>query len=52
MLVPVKDDPWQGLVVSGRMTPPTEESDLLDEAPADYGAKASESLAAMRDEER
>lgn len=52
MLVPVKDDPWQGLVASGRVTPPTEEGDLLDEAPEDYGVKASENLAAMRDAER
>jgi len=52
MLVPVKDDPWQGLVVSGRVTSPTEEGDLLDEGPEDYGVKASENLAAMRHDER
>ncbi len=52
MLVPVKDDPWQALMASGRVTPPTEEGDLLYEGPKDYGVDASGQLAAMRDQER
>lgn len=52
LLVPVKSDPWQSLVASGRVTPPTEHGDVLDERPGGYGVNASERLAAMRDDER
>jgi prevent-host-death family protein len=52
MLVPVKGDPWHGLIASGRVAPPTEEGDVLDEGPQDYGVNVSERLADMRDEER
>lgn len=52
MLVPVVEDPWQGLVASGWVTPPAGEGDILDEGPADYGIQASERLVAMRAEER
>ncbi len=52
MLVPVKGDPWDGLLASGRVTPPTEDGDLLDEGPEDYGVNVSERLAAMRNEDR
>ena len=51
-LVPVGDDPWDDLVASGQVIPPTEEGDLLDEPPHDYGIDASARLAALRDEER
>ena len=52
MLVPVKDDPWQALVARGRVTVPSEEGDVLAEEPGDFGANASEQLAAMRGTER
>jgi len=49
---PAEHDTLKALVASGRVSPPAEEGDLLDEAPEDHGVKASESLAAMRDEDR
>jgi hypothetical protein len=52
MSVPVEDNSWQSLVASGRVRPPTEEGDVPDEAPEDYGVEASENLAAMRDDQR
>jgi prevent-host-death family protein len=52
LLVPVGSDGWQALLASGRVTPPSGEGDVLDEAPHDYGIDASAELAAMRDDER
>lgn len=52
LLVPVGDDQWQALLASGRVRPPSDDGDLLDEAPGDFGIKGSERLAAMRDDER
>ena len=50
VLVPVADDPWARLVASGAVSPA--EGDLLDEEPSDYGVRASEELARLRDGER
>ena len=52
MLVPVKVDPWQSLLASGRIAPPMEEGDVLDERPCDYRIDASKRLAAIRAAER
>lgn len=52
MLVPVYADPWQELVASGRVSPPSDDADAADEAPADYGINASAALAALRDLEQ
>jgi prevent-host-death family protein len=51
LLVPVGGDQWQALLASGRVRPPSDDGDLLDEVPGDFGIKASERLAAMRDDE-
>jgi prevent-host-death family protein len=51
-LVPLADDPWDDLVASGEVIAATDDGDLLDEPPRDYGIDASARLAAMRDEER
>lgn len=52
LLVPVRGDEWQGLLASGRVSAPTEDGDVLDEAPHDYGIDASGQLTAMREHER
>jgi prevent-host-death family protein len=52
LLVPVGSDRWQGLLASGRVSPPSDESDVLDEAPSDYGIDPAAELATMRDDER
>lgn len=52
MLVPVGEDRWQALLAGGRITAPTGQGDVLDEAPDDYGVDASGQLAAMREGER
>lgn len=52
LLVPVGNDEWQALLASGRIRPPSDDGDLLEERPGDYGIEASAQLAAMRDEER
>ncbi|MGK2958684.1 MAG: type II toxin-antitoxin system Phd/YefM family antitoxin [Acidimicrobiales bacterium] len=52
MVVPITGDAWQDLIDSGQVTAPTEAGDLFDTRPHDYGVKASERLAAMRDQER
>ena len=52
MLVPVRGDVWKDLLASGRVVGPTEDGDVLDEAPTDYGIDASASLAAIRQDER
>ena len=49
MLVPAEDDPWQALLASGRLTPPSDDG---DEPPADYAVDASARLAGARDDER
>ena len=52
MLVPVRGDEWQNLLAGGRVTPPTEDGDVLDETPSDFGIDPSGTLAAMRKDER
>lgn len=52
LLVPVTGNRWQDLVATGRITMPTEQGDVLDERPHDYGVATAERLAAMRDDER
>jgi prevent-host-death family protein len=49
MLVPVEDDPWETLLASGQIIPPTATG---DDEPADYGVDASARLATARAEER
>jgi prevent-host-death family protein len=52
LLVPVGSDEWQALLASGRVSPPSDKGDILDEAPRDFGIDAAARLAAMRDHER
>ena len=52
LLVPIQGDEWQALLAGGRVSPPTERGDVLDEAPGDFGVDASGRLAAMREYER
>ncbi len=52
LLVPVGSDVWQALLGSGRVSRPSGEGDVVDEAPSDYGIDASAELLAMRDDER
>ena len=52
MLVPVRGDEWQDLLASGRVAPPSDEGDVLDERPRDFGIDGSGALAAMREDER
>ncbi len=52
LLVPVASGQWQALLASGRVSPPSHDGDVLDEAPRDYEIDASAQLAVMRDDER
>lgn len=52
MLVPIRSDEWGVLLGSGRVSPPTEDGDVLDEAPTDFGIDASATLTRMREDER
>jgi len=52
LLVPVRSAPWDDLLDSGRISQPTDATDLAEDAPLDYGVDASETLRSMRDDER
>ena len=52
LLVPAPSDPWDHLVASRRIVVPSEEGDIADEAPVDYGVDASSRLAEMRHDDR
>ena len=52
MLVPLRGDEWQDLLARGRITPPTADGDVLDETPSDFRIDPSDTLAAMREDER
>ncbi len=52
LLVPVGNDQWQTLLASGRVTPPADQTDALNEPPSDYGIDGSVRLAEMREGER
>jgi prevent-host-death family protein len=52
MLVPAGNDPWHGLLASGRITPPSSSGRITDEPPVDDGGSASATLAMMREDER
>ena len=51
-LVPVRGSTWDDLIASGRIIPRTDDTDITEEEPADYGVDASRILQAMRDPER
>jgi prevent-host-death family protein len=52
LLVPVREDRWEGLIASGEVLAATSDDGVLDEPPSDYGVDASGRLAAMRDDDR
>jgi antitoxin (DNA-binding transcriptional repressor) of toxin-antitoxin stability system len=52
LLVPAGRDRWQELTASGQVLAVTQDGDLTDEAPLDYGIDVSARLAAMRAKER
>jgi prevent-host-death family protein len=51
-LVPVRADPWEAMVASGRVTLAVDPAEVTDEPPGDYAVEPSAVLAAMRSEER
>lgn len=51
MFVPVEGDPWRQMLASGRVTPPSDPTDIAEEEPGDYDWDASAALAALRDSE-
>lgn len=51
-LVPISTDAWADLIVSGRVTPAEDGTDVADEAPGNYDVDASAVLATMRADER
>lgn len=51
-LVPVLEDRWAELLRAGWVVIPEDDSDLLAEAPSDFGVSASEQLALQREHER
>lgn len=51
-LVPVPQVPWEALLASGRIRPPSDHAEALDEPSLDFGIDASAELAKLRDEER
>ncbi len=52
LLVPTHPDPWQVLITSGQIIAANGDGDIFDDPPADYGIRASDRLAVMRDHER
>lgn len=52
MLVPITADGWRGLLASGRIIPPDDAGDVLDDEPVDYRIDASAELAELREHER
>jgi prevent-host-death family protein len=51
-LVPLQRDAWADLVASGRVSLAAGDADVAEEAPLDYGIDASQTLAAMRADDR
>ena len=45
-------DSWSARIASGEVTPAEDDTDVADEAPAEYEVDASQTLAAMRADER
>jgi prevent-host-death family protein len=52
MLVPLHGSQWEDLIASRRVVLPTDDADVVDEKPADYGVDASRVLQEMREAER
>jgi prevent-host-death family protein len=52
LLVPVTADTWSDMIAARKVALATDDADIADEAPADYGIDASSALAAMRADER
>jgi len=52
MLVPTRQDHWQGLIDAGQILAAVGGGEILDEPAGDYDISASEQLAAQRAEER
>lgn len=52
LLVPVTADTWSDMIAARKVVLATDDTDIADEAPADYGIDASSALAAMRADER
>ena len=51
LLVPMRQPAWDALVASQRVVVPSDESDVVDDAPVNYGVDASGVLQALRDAE-
>ena len=52
LLVPVGKNRWQELMASGQVLAATQDGDLTDDVPLDYGIDASARLAELRAAER
>lgn len=51
-LVPVRGDAWDDMIASGKVSPPGDETDVIEERPGNYDVEASAVLDAMRAEEQ
>ena len=51
-LVPIGTDAWADLIAAGKVTLASDDADIADEAPVDYGVNASATLANLRAAER
>jgi prevent-host-death family protein len=51
-LIPLQADAWADLVAAGKVSLAVADADVADEAPRDYGVDASQTLAAMRADDR
>ena len=51
-LVPIHTDVWADLVASGKVLLASDDTDVAEESPGDYGVDASGTLATLRDDER
>ena len=51
-LVPITDDPWQDLINAGEVLPGTDQTDIRQLKPRNYGFSASAALERLRSHER
>ena len=51
-LVPITDDPWQDLINAGEVLPGTDQADVRQLKPRNYGFSASAALERLRSHER
>lgn len=52
LLIPIRGNEWDDLLARGRVVVPTEDGDIADQPPDDYGIDATSALTALREDER